>query len=94
MKRKQLQGKQSPKHVCGVYFDGRKDRTMMNIQEGGKHYRITVTKEHYSLVQEPGSSYLGQVTLIVFGELVAIRCDGTNVNTGKIGGVKIFGSRY
>jgi hypothetical protein len=109
-KRKQLQGKQSPKHVCGLYFDGRKDKTMMNIQEGGKYYRRTVTEEHYSLIQEPGSSYLGHVTPnsgtakeiktsitaflslniinnIAADELVAVGCDGTNVNTGKVGGV-------
>ena len=106
-KRKQLQSKQTPEDICGIYFDGRKDKTMVNIQDSGKHYRRTVTEEHYSLLQEPGSSYLGHVTPnsgtakdikssitnflslnnIAADKLVAVGCDGTNVNTGKNGGV-------
>lgn len=106
-KRKQLQYKQISEDLCGIYFDGRKDKTMVNSEDNCKYYRRTVTEEHYSLLQEPGSSYLGHVTpksgtakdikssitdflslnKIAVDKVVAVGCDGTNVNTGKNGGV-------
>jgi len=61
-KKNQLQTIKSLKHICGVYFYGRKDQMMVNIHQGGRYYHRTVTEEHYSLIQEPGSSYLGHVT--------------------------------
>ena len=107
-KRKQLQGIHNNLDLCVLlfYFDRRKNKTIVNIQESGKCYRRTVTEKHYSLVQEPGSSYLGHVeptsgttkdikssithflslNNIVADKLVAVGCDGTNVNTDKNGG--------
>ena len=58
-KRKQLQYKQISEDLCEIYFDGRKDKTLVNSEDNCKYYRRTVTEEHYSLLQEPGSSYLG-----------------------------------
>lgn len=46
----------------GLYFDSRKDKTVVQVKEGAKFYRRTQIEEHISLVQEPGSSYVGHVT--------------------------------
>lgn len=48
--------------LCGLYFDGRKDKTLRQEEAGGKLHRRSVVEEHVSLIQEPGSIYLGHVT--------------------------------
>ncbi|XP_050527619.1 uncharacterized protein LOC126897791 [Daktulosphaira vitifoliae] len=48
--------------ILGLYFDGRKDKTIINHQEGTKYYRKIITEEHISLIQEPGSKYIGHTT--------------------------------
>lgn len=45
-----------------LYFDGRKDETMVNHKEGVEYYRKIITEEHISLIKEPESKYIGQVT--------------------------------
>lgn len=105
-----LQSREKPDAVCGLYFDGRKDKTLVNTKEESKYYRRTKVEEHLSLIQEPGSGYLAHVTPadgsaksitssitqflshnnISTDKLVAVGCDGTNVNTGRNGGVIRF----
>ncbi|GBN17085.1 hypothetical protein AVEN_91978-1 [Araneus ventricosus] len=55
----------------GIYFDGRKDKTLVmeKTEDGHLHRRCNI-EEHLSILQEP-----------------VVRCDGTAVNTGHIGGV-------
>ncbi len=48
--------------VQGVYFDGRHDKTLVKEKRGAKYYQTTLVEDHYSLVQEPGSQYLGHTT--------------------------------
>lgn len=48
--------------IRGLYFDGRKDKTIVQEIKGEKRYRRTITEEHISLVQEPGSNYIGHIT--------------------------------
>lgn len=48
--------------LLGLYFDGRKDKTCTQVKGGAKYYRRIHTEEHISLVQEPGSCYIGHVT--------------------------------
>ena len=48
--------------VLGLYFDGRRDKTLVQEEKGSKKYKKTITEEHYSLVQEPKSLYLGHVS--------------------------------
>ena len=61
-KRSQLKPSQDSKLVRGIYFDGRKDKTLENTKEGSKFYRRTITEEHISLIQEPESTYLGHLS--------------------------------
>ena len=45
-------------NVPGLYFDGRKDKTIVQLKEtDGKFHRRTVVEEHVSIISEPGSSY-------------------------------------
>lgn len=60
--RSALQDSDCNKIVRGIYFDGRKDKTLVSIQKDGKYYRKTVTEDHYVILSEPGSDYLGHVT--------------------------------
>jgi hypothetical protein len=46
----------------GLYFDGRKDKTLLQVKKGKKYYRQTIVEEHVSLVQEPGGKYIGHVS--------------------------------
>lgn len=48
--------------IIALYFDGRKDKTMVTENVRGKSVRTTITEEHISLVEEPGSTYFGHVT--------------------------------
>lgn len=105
--RNKLQCDSKTTQPLGIYFDGRKDKTIENTQINGSHYRKTVTEEHIVLLSEPDSIYIGHVTpdsgtseqitssIIKFikeneielTKLIAIGCDGTNVNTGKNNGI-------
>lgn len=49
-------------NVKGIYFDGRKDKTIHYISLGSKLHRKVVVEEHIALVKEPGSEYLGHVS--------------------------------
>ncbi|KAL4084226.1 hypothetical protein QTP88_028052 [Uroleucon formosanum] len=46
------------KKLLELYFDGRKDKTMVNHKEGTKYYRQIITEERISLIQEPESKYI------------------------------------
>lgn len=48
--------------LLGLYFDGRKDNTIMVEMAHSKRFRRVITEEHYSLIQEPGHIFLGHVT--------------------------------
>ena len=48
--------------IKGLYFDGRKNHTIVQEKKGTKYYRRTISEEHISLVEEPESKYLGHVT--------------------------------
>jgi hypothetical protein len=50
--RRRLQGGQNSP-LCGLYFDGRKDRTQIQVQKGRKFDAKTVLEEHICIVQEP-----------------------------------------
>jgi len=98
---------QNRKLVQGLYFDGRKDKTIKLTNCDGKSCCKTEIEEHVTLVQEPESEYLGHVTPssgkakaitksikeflaqqeIRTESIIAIGCDGTNVNTGRKEGV-------
>ena len=45
----------------GLYFDGRKNMTLVIDTNKGKNVRKSIKEEHIVLVQEPGSKYLGHV---------------------------------
>lgn len=46
----------------GLYLDGRKDDTLVVDLAHSKRFRRVKKEEHYSLIQEPGSVYIGHVT--------------------------------
>jgi len=47
----------------GVFFDGRKDRTLTQVLgDDNKYHRKTLTEEHISIIAEPGSSYFSHTT--------------------------------
>lgn len=56
-----LQGIQTVE-LYGLYFDGRKDDTLVIEKFGTKHFRGSKKEEHYSLISEPGSNYIGHVS--------------------------------
>jgi hypothetical protein len=102
-----LQQAESDASLPGLYFDGRKDNTLVNVKaDTGKYHRKEITEEHIVIVREPGSTYYCHVTpegsssnsimkamtTALVGktdlkELTVVGCDGTAVNTGRIGGV-------
>lgn len=61
-KRKKLQHEQTLDVLRGLYFNGRKDKTLEQFKQGTQYHRKTIVEEHLSLVQEPGSKYIGHVT--------------------------------
>ncbi|KAK4883922.1 hypothetical protein RN001_000193 [Aquatica leii] len=62
--RKELKKKHEEEATCvyGIYFDGRKDKTLVQIRERDILSRKTITEEHIVLVSEPGSVYFGHIT--------------------------------
>lgn len=52
----------SSTEVKGLFFDGRKDKTLSQEKIGNVFHRRVIKEEHISVLQEPGSKYLGHVT--------------------------------
>lgn len=59
-----MKNKISPEKEHGLYFDGRKDRTLIMDSDRENVARKTIIEEHIVLVSEPGSKYLGHITPI------------------------------
>lgn len=60
--RSTLQEADCNKILRSIYFDGRKDKTLVRIEKEGKFYRKRVIEDHYVILSEPGSNYFGHVT--------------------------------
>ncbi|GBM47546.1 hypothetical protein AVEN_90259-1 [Araneus ventricosus] len=52
--------------LTGLYFDGREDNTKGLIKDK-KYYPKTTKEEHYTLVNEPDTVYIGHVTAATGG---------------------------
>ncbi|CAG9826869.1 unnamed protein product [Diabrotica balteata] len=50
------------KPIKSIYFDGRKDKTLVQEKKGERYHKRTIAEEHVSLIEEPNSVYLGHVT--------------------------------
>ena len=48
--------------LTGLYFDGKKDVSLVNEIEGNKFFRRKVTEEHISQLKEPGGKYIWHFT--------------------------------
>ncbi|GBM87551.1 hypothetical protein AVEN_107200-1 [Araneus ventricosus] len=53
--------------LTGLYFDGRKDNRKELIKKDKKYYPKTTKEEHYTLVNESDSVYIGHVTAATGG---------------------------
>lgn len=61
--RKQIIGKQNLRLIPALYFNGRKDKTLVAKKKGGKLCPyIIIIEAHISLIKEPDSIYLGYIT--------------------------------
>ena len=49
-------------NVASIYFDGRKDETLTKYKQGDRWYSQITKEEHYVLVSEPTSTYIGHVS--------------------------------
>ena len=57
-----------------LYFDGRKDSTILQIKQGSKYKKSIIKEEHISVLTEPESTYIGHfVPLSGSGQDI---CDG------------------
>ena len=50
-------------NVTNLYFDGRKDKTLIMKEAGSKKSRSEIVEEHITVLTEPGSRYLGHFSL-------------------------------
>lgn len=61
--RKSLQANQlNTDQLHGIYFSRQKDDKMVIERTESKQFRRTIKEEHYSIIKEPGSVYLGHVS--------------------------------
>lgn len=49
--------------TMAIFFDGRKDMTLVKEKRGDKWYSMKKIKEHYVMIGEPGTFYLCHLTL-------------------------------
>ena len=49
--------------IESIYFDGRKDETLVNEKIGSTYHPKTKMEEHISIVSEPGNNFLGHVSV-------------------------------
>ena len=57
----QMESARNTTNLRSLYFDGRKDRTLIQEEVGGKLHRRSIVEEHIVLLQEPDSQYLGHI---------------------------------
>lgn len=64
LNRSKLQMLNKDKHnpLQGLYFDGRRDDTLIIEKIKSKQFRRTKKEDHYSILQEPGSVFVGHVS--------------------------------
>ncbi|EDV19921.1 uncharacterized protein TRIADDRAFT_61538 [Trichoplax adhaerens] len=48
--------------LSNLYFDGKRDKCIANIQMGKKRYRREKIEEHITMLSEPNHEYIGHVT--------------------------------
>lgn len=60
--RKTLRSQQKVSKFVGLFFDGRKDKTLKTTTEGNITRTRTVQEEHVSLIAEPNGKYLGHIS--------------------------------
>ena len=56
--------KEIPIQLKSLYFDGRKDSTLTMAKYEGRWCKKTVPEQHYVMLAEPKSKYIGHVTPI------------------------------
>ena len=61
--RQDLQFEAGKTTISSLYFDGRKDKTFTLAKIENNYHRKTVTEEHISLISEPGSEYIGHLSI-------------------------------
>lgn len=49
--------------IMAIFFDGRKDMTLVREKRGDKWYSVKKIEEHYVMIGEPGTFYLCHLTL-------------------------------
>ena len=49
--------------ITGLYFDGRKDQTLIQKKIGNTSSKDTIQEEHISIIEEPGSKYSGHIAV-------------------------------
>ena len=47
--------------IQAVYFDGKKDTTLIVPKDAPKSARKSSIEDHYTLIEEPGANYLGHI---------------------------------
>ena len=89
-KKEKFRQKNEP--LTSLYFDGRKDLTLALKEKNGKKHKIQKREEHYSLVEEPKSLYLGYVTpKYGTGIKIAKALYSWLANAGSIDTLKVIG---
>ena len=61
--RKCLQENVRKQELKGLYFDGRRDKTLSIRNESGKSHREEIEEEHYCIIKEPNSEYMGHISV-------------------------------
>ena len=52
----------STEPIRSIYFDGRKEDTLVQVQKWSIKCTSTIKQEHYVILEEPNSKYLGHVS--------------------------------
>ena len=60
--RLQLSSTQVTQSLYAIFFDGRKDNTIIQKKKGNSYYSTVVVEEHIVLLSEPGSVYIEHAT--------------------------------
>lgn len=61
--RKELNSIGCEKILTALYFDGRKDKTLVMTTHENTSRRKTITEEHISMISEPNSEYIGHLSI-------------------------------
>ena len=72
-----------------IFFDGKKDKTLCQVEKGNKKLKKEIVEEHITILEEPGSKYIGHISPskgsgYSIAPLIVSHLEASNISTTQL----------